>query len=148
MSSVWKTFADHKTTGITFYDGDVTIDEMDYRVMLSSIMEDPEAIWTAPVRIWPHRTNFPDWIWSHRRDLRPGDDPLTEWQKDTDDPDLWSFGFTYIPARLMNTAIDNGLEEWVYPKVDVEMSLLAKKEDIPCKVVRGDCHPKHLSLKG
>lgn len=147
LANAWNNISKPTSDGLIICDGDVVIDPSDYSQMLGHIVTDREAVWTAPVRLWPIATQFPEWIWAHRKMVntnRPVAEVVRDWQEDIEDPEMFSFCFTYLPRRLMEGAIKTGLKDKIYPGVDWFMWDTAKSLNIPVKVVRG-CYPKHLN---
>lgn len=146
MSRIWQ---DADARGMVILDADVAIDPLDYAQMLRHIASDPDAVWAAPVRLWPGASGFPQWIWGHRKWL--GDQELDNdttirlWQEDTDNPDMFTFCFTYLPALLLDKAIASGLADWVFPHVAENVWQVARSNGIPVRVVRGGCSPRHLN---
>lgn len=148
MAQMWKQLRKPDTDGLLIMDGDVVIDPDDFTAMLWSVAHDREAVWVAPVKLWPKATGLPGWVWGHRRQIPrdlPDDQAMAEWQTDRDDPVMFSFNFTWIPVRLMEGAVKAGLREWIYPHVDEGMWKTAKELGIPVRVVRNGCHPRHVN---
>lgn len=119
--------------GILIMDGDVALDPLDIHIMRIYIGESPDAVVTAPIRLWYEG----EWFWSHR-----GAANLLN----TEEPDeihFFSFGFTYIPAALIETAGDAGLHSESYPYVDEFVSKVAMKMGLKIILAEG-CTPKHL----
>lgn len=144
----WEHFATPETPGMVINDADCVIDAYDHMGMVYAAQLERDAVHTAPVRLYPRATNLPDWVWGHRKLLPRGlEDPraISEWQTDIDDPDMFTFNFTYLPRRLVEAAIKKGLETWMYPKVDWRMWETAKEIGVPVRVVRNGCHPTHIN---
>jgi hypothetical protein len=149
FARLWESTATKQSPGMLIQDGDCVTDPFDMGAMFMAAGPDPTSVHVAPVRLYPDATGFSEWVWGHRRPLNERD-PIPDdaeayriWQEDIGDPLMFSFNFTYLPRRLLEAAIDSGLETWVYPHVDDNMWQLARSLSIPVKVVRG-CHPKHL----
>jgi hypothetical protein len=121
--------------GMLILDGDVAIDPHDNRMMHECIYLEPECVWVAPCKLWPVSHLGPNWVWGH------GKERFT--QEDVDDPDMFSFSFTYLPAALMNGMMENDLVDLCYPVVDMSTWELARKMGLTVKVAR-ECAPKHL----
>jgi hypothetical protein len=119
--------------GIILLDGDVVADPGDIRALIRSVVEEPGSVHTAPVKLWYSG----EWFWSHQgEEMRLTKDCLTN-------PYYFSFGLTFLPARLLRAAIKAGLDGWFYPYVDERMSQVAAKENIPVRVVLNSM-PKHV----
>jgi hypothetical protein len=121
--------------GMLLLDGDVAVDPLDVRAMMDAVEETPGAVLVAPVRLWPVSTKIPRWVWGHGRGEFG--------QDDVDDPDCFTFCFTYLPAALIEACIAAGLDEWAYPEVDRAVVEVARKTRAVVRVVRGAA-PKHL----
>jgi len=149
LASAWRQMATPVDVGMLLLDADVAIEPTDLGTMVSHVGQDTESVWTAPAKLWPRSTHLSSWVWGHRREPPPGAtgiDALRLWQTDVDDPDWFTFCFTYLPRRLVEAAVTQGLKDWHYPYVDLNMHRLAKSLGIPVRVVRGDCHPKHINF--
>lgn len=149
LANAWRQMATDVDVGMLLLDGDVVIEPTDFLTMVNHVARDVGAVWTAPARLWPRATQLPSWVWGHRREPVPGatrEETLQQWQVDVNDPDWFTFCFTFLPRRLVEAAIENGLREWHYPYVDLNMHQLARREGVPVRVVRGDCHPKHVNF--
>lgn len=149
MASAWRQMSTADDAGMLVLDSDVAIEPTDLLSMVHHIGSDLGAVWTAPVRLWPRSTHLPSWVWGHRKPLPDGvpqEEALRLWQCDIDDPEWFTFCFTYLPRRLVEKAIEVGMKDWHYPYVDRNMHLLAKSEGIAVRVVRGGCHPKHINF--
>lgn len=135
LKRVWDELPNQE--GMLILDGDVAIDPDDMAVMKQAIARKNNEVFTAPAKIWPASTGFPMRCWAHGHDMYGGDseEPITR----------FSFNFTYLPARLMRSAIAGGLGLWTYPDVDRKMSVLAADKGIPVNLVE-DCWPKHLNF--
>ena len=131
LASLWRQVVPAGSDGMLICDGDVVIDPADMIAMTDAACGAPDAVHAAPVRLWPRATGFPEPVWAHRPDLH-------------DPPVMFSFGFTFLPARLIEGAIKAGLEKWHYPNVDRGMWETARDMGVPVRVVR-DCHPRHLN---
>ena len=124
-----------KYQGMLVIEGDVLIDPHDYNQMLKAISTNVDAIWTAPVKVWPVTTKGKDWFWCH-------------WSTDTSQtldkyPLHFGYNFTYLPKQLIELAIEAGWDKWDYWTDDSEMPKIAMRNKIPVKVPE-DCWPKHL----
>ena len=151
LARIWQTLATPRSDGMLILDGDCVIDPADYAAMIAEACTGPEAVWTAPVRLWPRSTGFRYWVWGHR-ELLAGRDPLPSgeetrriWQADISDPDMFTFCFTYLPRVLVEACIKAGMAGWVYPHVDEGTWRTALEEDIPVRVARRGCAPKHTN---
>lgn len=149
MASAWRQMSTDPDIGMLVLDSDVAIEPTDLATMVQHIGSETSAVWVAPVKLWPRSTHLPSWVWGHRK-TPPGnasqEDAMRLWQTDVNDPEWFTFCFTYLPRRLIEAAVEAGLKEWHYPYVDRNMHLLAKEKGIPVRVVRGDCHPKHINF--
>lgn len=149
LASAWRQMANDKDVGMLIVDGDVVIEPTDLSTMIGHVLSDVRAVWTAPTRLWPRSTHLPSWVWGHRREPLPDaspEDTMRLWQTDVDDPDWFTFCFTFLPRRLVEAAVADGLKDWHYPYVDLNMHRLAKRVGVPVRVVRGDCNPKHVNF--
>jgi hypothetical protein len=147
LAAAWQQLHEPQTAGMLLLDGDVAIDPLDMAAMQAAIGGDPLAVHVAPVRLWPQSTQQPDWSWAHWDE---GQGLSQEWSST---PDRWSFNFTYVPAKVLNTAITEGIAagprkrlkmpEWTFPTVDMKLNQVAQECGVKAKVVE-DCHPKHM----
>lgn len=147
IANAWENISTPRSDGLVIYDGDVVIDPVDYGTLMDMAATEREAVWTTPARIWPRRTQLPEWVWSHRKEVEPDclvTEVIRQGQIDIDDPDSFSFCFTYLPRRLIEGTIKKGLKKRAYPGVDKFMWQTAKELGIPVRVAH-DCHPKHLN---
>lgn len=136
LASAWRQLADPRADGALLLDGDVAVDIGDVAAMDQAIATDPGRVWTAPAKLWPTTSGQDGWVWSHRR----AGGTFTQDLSAAEDPDFFSFCFTYIPRTLMEHP---ALPSWTFPTVDVQMSRAATAARIPASVVAG-CWPKHL----
>lgn len=149
LASAWRQMHGPNDAGMLILDGDVAIEPTDLNTMVYHIAQDRDAVWVAPVKIWPKSTHLPSWAWGHRKPAPEGTsqaDVMKLWQTDVDDPTWFTFGFTYLPRRLVEAANKMGLKTWHYPNVDKNMHELASAQGFRVLVVRGDCHPKHVNF--
>lgn len=158
--------------GILFWDPDIIADPLDMRAMAEAIQENPSAVHTGLVRLWsltdPHHC-----IWSHdvfdapevfRHGCRL---PLSVEPHMTFDEyqmqlrecyqhvsrlggqsrDHWihsfTFGFTYLPYRLLQFLDLATLSEFQFPHVDEFVWTQALVWDVPAWLCR-HARPKHL----
>jgi len=138
FADTWRQIPDNmkpKYDGMLVIEGDVLIDPHDYKQMLKSIESDVNAVWTAPVKVWPITSKFDDWFWCHWATMPS--QTLDEY------PLRFGYNFTYLPTKLIELAIDAGWENWDYWNDDSEMPIVAMKNQIKVKVPE-DCYPKHL----
>lgn len=151
LARAWEQMATEADEGLLICDSDVVIDPNDLNVMVAHVVSDREAVWTARVKLWPVSTHYPTWVWGHRKEVPAGMTDELEimrwWQTDVDDPDYFTFCFTYLPRRLVERALEAGLKTWQYPHVDKNMHELAKAESFKVRVVKGDCFPKHVNFR-
>lgn len=149
ISRAWEQMHGPDDSGLLILDGDVAIDPVCLNTMVQHIASDREAVWTAPVKLWPKSTHLPSWVWGHRKPPPPDmkqEDIIRYWQMDVDDPRWWTFNFVYIPRSLVKAAQEHGLETWHYPNVDKNFHELATELNYRVRVVRGDCHPVHINF--
>jgi hypothetical protein len=134
LAGAWRQMSRPQTDGLIILDGDVAVDPVDLAAMSAAVHHAPDVVHVAPVRLWtaPGTT---DWVWAHWR--------AEQGQEPEPDPDRFSFGFTYLPRRLIEACIKAGLEEWTFPHVDELVAATAASIGVPARVVAG-CHPKHL----
>lgn len=136
LAGAWEGYGrSQKADGMIIRDKDVAIDPHMIMCMSGAVHAEPDAVHTAPVKIWPGSTGRTTWTWAHWRD-HPS-------QHIDRDPRWFSFNFTYLPGQLLGKAIARGLREWTYPSVDASMSKLAAEMRIPVRVVEG-CYPVHV----
>ena len=136
LSAAWGQLSDQSTAGMLIIDGDVAFDPLDKAAVAASIERFPDQIHTAPIKLWPISTHLDHWIWGHGRGIHT--------QEDVDDPDSFTFSFTYLPRQLIENCINAGMTGWAYPKVDKYVVQQARQMGIPINVVR-DANPKHLN---
>jgi hypothetical protein len=137
LLGAWRQLQTSQCLGMLVQDGDVVVDPLDVSVMLETAARFPEVVWTAPVRLWPRSTQRESWVWGHwDRTAGPS-------QQSCPEPTFFSFGFTYIPRRVIDQAATMGLDTWTFPGVDRKMSLAAAAARVPVRVADG-CQPKHL----
>jgi hypothetical protein len=137
LVSAWRQLAAVDTPGMLVLDGDVAVDPVDYAAMLAAIVAEPAAVHVAPVRLWPISTHVADWVWGHGRAVFSQDDP--------DNPDVFTFSFTYLPRALIEACITAGMGEWTYPGVDRRVCEQSRTLRVPVHVVRGAA-PKHVNF--
>lgn len=142
LVSVWNTCAEEHTVGMCILDGDVAIDPLDAALMHQAITQYKDDIHLAHVKIWPKSTGLSDWTWAERK---WGTNTVEEWQKLRADVDTMSFGFTYIPRRLIEQCIREGMHTWVYPNVDFNVGRVAREMKIKFRIVEG-AYPKHVNF--
>jgi hypothetical protein len=135
LAGAWRQLATPAAAGMLILDGDVAIDPADVRAMFTAIDPAPDIVHVAPARLWPISTGQPGWVWGHGRGRYT--------QDDHDDPDVWTFCFTYLPRQLIEACVKTGLETWAYPSVDRRVHQLAAELGVPARTVRGAA-PKHL----
>jgi len=136
LAGAWRQLAGSAdVAGMLLLDGDVAADPVDHDAITACIDSDPEAVWTAPVRIWPVSTYRDDWVWAHWE---------TEASQHLDLTANWfSFNFTYLPRRLIGACLEAGLEGWQFPRVDAEVSRVARRMRVPGRVA-AECRPVHM----
>ena len=136
LDGAWRQLRNRQCAGMLILDGDVVIDPADYAAMLEAVHGEPSAVHVAPVRLWPASTMRESWVWGHWCGAGPSQELCLA-------PSRWSFGFTYLPRRLLYAAHRAGLQKWAFPGVDLRMSQTARNTGIPARVVQ-ECQPKHL----
>ena len=138
LVGAWNQLAGPGISGVLLLDGDVAIDPLDHRHMLKAIDQEPDVVHTAPVLLWPVSTHLQDWVWGHGSNGRYS-------QKDKNaDLDMFTFCYTYLPARLIRSCIEHGMAEWKYPTLDNKVCQEARSIGMEVRVVR-DARPKHLN---
>ena len=147
LDAAWRQLRERDAMGMLILDGDVAIDPLDFAAMQSAIASDPLGVHVAPVRLWPQSTQQDNWAWAH------WDEGHAMTQVSSDTPDRWSFCFTYVPRKVLNTASADGvmvgprkrlrLAEWQFPTVDMKMNEVARNCGIKARIV-SDCYPKHM----
>lgn len=137
IAAAWRQLATPAAAGMLLLDGDTAVDPADYVAMMDAVEAEPGAVHVAPVRLWPASTQRESWVWGHwENGAGPG-------QQLEARPDRFTFGFTYLPRRLLALAAAAGLARWEFPGVDMRMSQTAARHRIPARLVDG-CHPKHM----
>ena len=136
LEGAWRQLGGAGKCGMLVLDGDVAIDPLDYAAMGEAIALEPEVIHVGPIRLWPASTMKESWTWGHWCGDERGQDYCPE-------PDRWTFGFTYLPARLLELARAAGMRRWTFPDVDTRMAAVARQNSLVARPVAG-CHPKHL----
>jgi hypothetical protein len=137
LAGAWRQLSGPKMDGMLILDGDVAIDPLDHAVMFTAIGDEPDAVQVAPVKLWPISTHRKSWVWGHGQ----GDYS----QLGMDEPDVFTFSYTYLPRALIEACIEAGMEDWTYPGVDRHVSEVARESGIPVRVV-WDASPKHLNF--
>ena len=149
LASAWRQMHGPTDAGMLILDADVVVEPTDLQTMIGHVITDREAVWVGRAKIWPRSTHLPSWVWGHRKPAPEGMTPqqiIEFWQTDIDDPDWFTFCFTYLPKSLIEAAVKAGMKNWHYPNVDKNMHELAKKLGYRVRVVRGDCSPKHINF--
>lgn len=136
LASAWRTLSTPGTAGLVILDGDVAIDPRDLAAMLAAIELEPKLVHVAPVRLWPVSTKQDRWIWGHGWRRFSRDDP--------EQVDMFGFSFTYLPRRLVEACIAEGLADWTYPHVDEYTRRRARALGLGVRVVRA-ASPKHMN---
>ena len=139
IAGAWKQLnADNKMDGMLILDGDVVIEPTDLVNMLQAIHHHDKMVVVAPTRIWPKSTKRKDWSWAH-------------WSKEpnqtleTKNIRWFSFNFTYLPKKVIEQAMQDGLATWMYPRCDMRMSDAAFNAGVPVFVAEA-VQPKHLNF--
>lgn len=119
-------------------DGDVAIDPLDFDRMLRAIESNPLAVNTAPVILWPVSTHTEGWVWGHGRNGRYTAVDYSE------NLDVFTFCFTYLPRALIEYCIEDGMDTWKFPDVDRLVCEAARDTGVKVNLVRS-VSPKHLN---
>lgn len=154
LAGAWTQLQTRAAAGMLVQDGDVAADLADLQAMADAIADAPGDVITAPVRLWAASFHpaaaFPGgWCWAHWGDLNGngGAEPSQELRP----PGLWrfSFGFTYLPRRLLDHARaskrEGGMTEWRFPTCDRMFSLCARDHHIPVRLAEA-ARPKHMNF--
>jgi hypothetical protein len=137
LAGAWKQLnPDNVMEGMLILDGDVAIEPIDLSNMLGAIHHHDGMVVVAPARIWPVSTKRKQWSWAHWA-TKPSQ------IMETENIRWFSFNFTYLPKKLIEQALSDGLRSWTYPRVDMRFSESAFKSGIPVYVAE-NVHPKHL----
>jgi len=140
LAAAWKQLdARRIADGMLIIDGDVAIEPIDLENMHHAIHHHDKMVVIAPARIYPKSTKRKTWTWAHWSEKGPSQTIETE------DIFFFSFNFTYLPKKLIDQALKDGLETWTYPGVDERVSESARKAGIPVYVAE-NVHPKHLNF--
>lgn len=139
MAGAWAQLATAEAAGMLTLDGDVAADPADVAGMKGAIHAHPDLVHVAPAKLWPVSTGHSSWVRAHGAGVFTQDDP--------DEPDVWTFCFTYLPRRLLEAAVKAGLATWTYPAVDRRMHTLAGELGITARTCR-TAAPKHLHWLG
>jgi len=137
LAGAWKQL-DHDNTmdGMLILDGDVAIEPVDLANMFAAIHGHDKMVVVAPARIWPTSTKRKEWSWAH-------------WTKqpsqvmETENVRWFSFNFTYLPKKVIEQALNDGLRTWMYPRVDKRVADSAFKAGVPVYVAQ-NVSTKHL----
>jgi len=135
IASAWDQLRTGAAAGMLLLDADVAVDPWDFAAMLAAVDREPDAVHTAPIRVWPASTTRGAWTWGHWAG-QPSQDPCA-------DPEYFSLSFTYLPERLVASCVKAGLRKWTFPIVDSRISEQARAARIPARVV-DQAAPKHL----
>lgn len=136
LEQTWRHLSVKEQAGMLILDGDTVVDPHDVVMMFAAIEADPDAVHIAPAKIWPVSTGHPTWTWAHFKNYEASRELIT-------DPDFFSFNFTYLPRALVEASIKAGLRSWVFPRVDAQVSRVARQQGFKIRVVE-DCQPKHM----
>ncbi len=138
LANAWRQLSKDDYTGMLILNGDVIIEPTDHKNMLAAIHTRSDQVVIAPTRIWPKSTKRKDWIWGHWS--------FEGSQKfETKNVRWFTFCFTYIPRKVIDQALKDGLVEWRYPGVDMNMARSAVKAKVPVYVAE-NVLPKHLNF--
>jgi hypothetical protein len=137
LAGAWKQLNPNNVMdGMLILDGDVAIEPIDMTNMLTAIHHHDKMVVVAPARIWPISTKRKQWSWAHWSD-KPSQ------IMETENIHWFSFNFTYLPKKLIDQALHDGLVSWTYPRVDMHFSETAVRVKIPVYVAE-HVYPKHL----
>jgi hypothetical protein len=136
LANGWRQLGNENMAGMLILDGDVAIEPGDLTNMLAAIHEHDKMVVVAPVRIWPKSTKRNSWVWSHWSDH--GSQVM-----ETENVRWFTFNFTYLPRKVIEQALSDGLVDWTYPSVDTRMSKAAMRAEVPVYVAE-NVLPKHL----
>ena len=139
LANTWKQLnVDNNMDGMLILDGDVAIEPIDFTNMLRAIHDHDKMVVIAPAKIWPKSTKRKEWSWAH-------------WSKDpsqtleTDNIRWFSFNFTYLPKKVIEQAIQDGMVTWAYPRCDMRVSTAAFTAGVSVFVAQ-NVFPKHLNF--
>jgi hypothetical protein len=138
LAGAWKQLGYAKVDGMLILDGDVVIEPGDMENMLAAIHGHDKMVVTAPARIWPKSTKRKSWVWAHWS---------TEASQvmETKNIRWFTFNFTYLPKKVIEQALKDGLADWTFPSVDKRMSEAAVRAGVPVHVAE-NVSPKHLNF--
>jgi len=138
LAGAWKQLSNDTMDGMLTLDGDVVIEPCDLTNMLAAIHEHDKMVVVAPARIWPKSTKRKGWVWAHWS---------TEASQvmETENIRRFTFNFTYLPRRVIEQALEDGLVDWKYPNVDTRMADAAVRAGVPVYVAQ-NVLPKHLNF--
>jgi hypothetical protein len=139
LLNAWKQLSLPTTQGIILLDSDVIIDPDMYMKMETAVHNFPDEVHTAPVKIWPVSTKHAVWCWGHWSNEKNKSQVM-----ETEDVKWFSFNFTYLPRKVIEKAISDGLKDWKYPVVDKNVAISANKIGVKVSVLK-DCFPVHLN---
>jgi hypothetical protein len=134
LASAWNTLAP-AADGMLILDGDVAVDPYDVAVMMQAIDAQPLSVLVAPVKLWPASTHLKNWVWGHGINAYS--------QEDADEPNLFTFSFTYLPRLLIEDCIRVGMASWTYPNVDKRVCARAQANKCTVRIV--ECFPTHVN---
>jgi hypothetical protein len=138
LAGAWKQLSNSNVDGMLTLDGDVVIEPGDMTNMLAAIHAHTEMVVVAPARIWPKSTKRKTWVWAHWS-------TVASQEMETENVHWFTFNFTYLPRKVIEQAINDGLGNWRYPSVDKQMSESAAKAGVPIFVAE-NVYPKHLNF--
>jgi hypothetical protein len=118
MSRCWDYAQAHEADGLLCLDGDTAVDPVDVAVMCEAIENDDVSVHTTPVRLYPP---YDEWHWAHGRNHYTQECVIKG-------INLFGFAFTWLPGSLLNACVDAGLENWVFPMVNKNVSAIAQEK--------------------
>jgi hypothetical protein len=121
--------------GMLIVDGDVAIHPGHVIAMFNAINDKPDAVHTAPVKLWPGTSGYDSWVWAHWEH-----EPSQEIDRVAK---YFSFCFTYLPKKLLDACYKGGIINWAYPNVDASVSDWARRSNIEGYSVPG-IEPVHM----
>lgn len=138
IAGAWRQLSNNHVDGMLMLDGDVVIEPVDLSNMMAAIHTHDKMVVIAPARIWPKSTKRKRWVWAHWSSEASQD-------METENIRWFTFNFTYLPRKVIEQAVEDGLSTWTYPSVDKRMSDSAAKAGVPVFVAE-NVLPKHLNF--
>jgi hypothetical protein len=139
LSRTWAKVRREQHAGVLLLGCDVAADPDDYEAISAAAFIQPLMVHTGMVKLWPASTGRKEWMWSHRGGTLGAPEAT---QLDPIRIAYFSLGFLYVPRRLMDLCFPKH-DDWAHGEMDVGMSEIAWKNNIPVRAVYG-ATPKHL----